>query len=382
MYEDMYSLYKSGDRWVGQVKIGTYENGKQKYKRFYAQRQKDVVRRVIEYLENDYILNNTNKKIGGATVEAFLTWYLKEIKVHQLKKTSWHREENTLESHILPRIGHYRLNQLTSEIIQSQLLQNLKDNGYSYSTVHKAYVFLNAALKYAQIQNRIKTNPCDGVIAPKKKLFKKGEVRFLNEEEISLLKEKALEKNEKGQYKYEAGRMIVFALHTGMRAGELCGLQWKDINFKNSTARINKVSATIYIDKKRTVTLEESTKSESSDRVIPLNDTAIEMLNIQKSAYPGGKAIPTDFITTNSSKIMRVDLISQRYNSLAKAAGIPNPKGIHTLRHTFASMMLKKGVDIKLVSEILGHSTIAITYENYIHILNEQKARAVALIDF
>ncbi len=62
MYEDMYSLYKSGDRWVAQVKIGTYENGKQKYKRFYSQRQKDVVRRVVEYLENDYILNNTNKK--------------------------------------------------------------------------------------------------------------------------------------------------------------------------------------------------------------------------------------------------------------------------------------------------------------------------------
>ncbi len=105
---------------------------------------------------------------------------MNEIKVHQLKRTSWHRDENTLKSHILPRIGHYRLNQLTPEIIQTQLLQNLKDSGYSYSTVHKAYVFLNAALKHAQIQNRIKTNPCDEVIAPKKKLFKKGEVRFLN----------------------------------------------------------------------------------------------------------------------------------------------------------------------------------------------------------
>ena len=79
--------------------------------------------------------------------------------------------------------------------------------------------------------------------------------------------------------------------------------------------------------------------------------------------------------------MVHVDTISDAYTNIAKTAGIEHPLGIHTLRHTFASLLIKKGVDIKIVSDILGHKDVAFTYNTYVHILEEQKVQAMSLLD-
>ena len=79
--------------------------------------------------------------------------------------------------------------------------------------------------------------------------------------------------------------------------------------------------------------------------------------------------------------MISVDVISNAYTNIAKAANINNPLGIHTLRHTFASLLIKKGVDIKIVSDILGHKDVSFTYNIYVHILEEQKTQAMSLLN-
>ena len=79
--------------------------------------------------------------------------------------------------------------------------------------------------------------------------------------------------------------------------------------------------------------------------------------------------------------MVHVDTLSDSYTNIAKTAGIENPLGVHTLRHTFASLLIKKGVDIKIVSDILGHKDVSFTYNIYVHILEEQKTQAMSLLD-
>ena len=130
--------------------------------------------------------------------------------------------------------------------------------------------------------------------------------------------------------------------------------------------------------KTRKVNLQASTKT-SDGRTIPLIKSAEDILNSIKSKY---QEINSDgFIINNSDKMVHVDTLSDSYTNIAKTAGIKNPLGIHTLRHTFASLLIKKGVDIKIVSDILGHKDVSFTYNIYVHILEEQKTQAMSLLD-
>ena len=176
---------------------------------------------------------------------------------------------------------------------------------------------------------------------------------------------------------------ILLAFQTGIRVGELAALKWSDIDFENKKIYVRKNIVTIYDyedteRKTRKVNLQASTKT-SEGRTIPLIKSAEDILNSIKSKY---QEINLDgFIINNSDKMVHVDTLSDSYTNIAKSAGIENPLGIHTLRHTFASLLIKKGVDIKIVSDILGHKDVSFTYNVYVHILEEQKIQAMNLLD-
>ena len=187
----------------------------------------------------------------------------------------------------------------------------------------------------------------------------------------------------------------MLVLYTGLRGGELCAIKWKDVDFKKRVINVCKNIIATYEDvkkesnfdisntstkkKKRVIKEQNSTKTESGNRYIPLNKSAIELL-YKLSKINGGNS--DDYIITGTRTPVSVDVISSAYTAIAKSAKIERPLGIHTLRHTFASLLIKKGVDIKIVSEILGHANITITYNLYIHLVKEQKAKAIDLLDF
>lgn len=373
------SVYKTKDgRWVAQIVIGKNENGKLKYKRFTSDKQYVVVEKMREFEQGFTQIKNANKSY----LSDFLTGYIFNVKKNVLKPSSFDREVRT-GNLINKYIGNYTFEQLSTPFIQTELINKLKDDNYSYSTIHKAYVLLNECLQYAVDTDKLDKNPCRLVKQPPKKMFEKKEIRWLSEDEIKLFKEQAVCKYKTGNDRYIYGLPISLIIYTGLRCGELAALKWSDIDFENKKIYIRKNIVTIYDyenteRKTRKVNLQVSTKT-SEGRTIPLIKSAEDILNSIKSKYQ--EINPDGFIINNSDKMVHVDTLSDAYTNIAKTAGIENPLGIHTLRHTFASLLIKKGVDIKIVSDILGHKDVSFTYNIYVHILEEQKTQAMSLLD-
>ena len=373
------SVYKTKDgRWVAQIVIGKSENGKLRYKRFTSDKQYVVIEKMREFEQGFTQIKNANKSY----LSDFLTGYIFNVKKNVLKPSSFDREVRT-GNLINKYIGNYTFEQLSTPFIQTELINKLKDDNYSYSTIHKVYVLLNECLQYAVDTDKLDKNPCRLVKQPPKKMFEKKEIRWLSEDEIRLFKEQAVCKYKTGNDRYIYGLPISLIIYTGLRCGELTALKWSDIDFENKKIYIRKNIVTIYDyedteRKTRKVNLQTSTKT-SDGRTIPLIKSAEDILNSIKSKYQ--EINPDGFIINNSDKMVHVDTLSDSYTNIAKTAGIENPLGIHTLRHTFASLLIKKGVDIKIVSDILGHKDVSFTYNIYVHILEEQKTQAMSLLD-
>lgn len=374
-----HSIYKTKDgRWIAQIVIGKTENGTLKYKRFSSDKQYVVLEKMREFEQGFTRTKDANKSY----LSDFLDGYIFNVKKNVLKPSSFDRDVRT--SNLIKRyIGDYLIEQLTAPFIQSDLINKLKEDGYSYSTIHKVYVLLNECLQYAVDTDKLIKNPCKLVKQPPKKMFERKEIRWLSEEEIDIFKKQATLKYKTGRERYIYGLPISLIIYTGLRCGELAALKWSDIDFENKKIYVKKNIVTVYDyetpnKKIRKVDLQASTKT-SEGRIIPLIKNAETILNNIKTRY---KTINRDdFIINNSNKMIAVDILSDAYTNIATAAGIEKPLGIHTLRHTFASLLIKKGVDIKIVSEILGHKDVAFTYNTYVHILEEQKEQAMKLLD-
>lgn len=373
------SIYKTKDgRWVGQIVIGKNENGTLKYKRFSSDKQYVVVEKMREF-EQGFTRTKDASKVYLCD---FLDGYIFNVKKNILKPASFDRDVRT-GNLIKKYIGDYLIEQLTAPFIQTELINKLKDNGYSYSSIHKVYVLLNECLQYAVDTDKIPKNPCRLVKQPPKKMFDKKEIRWFSEDEINIFKKQAVSQYKNGKNKYTYGLPICLVIYTGLRCGELAALKWSDIDFENKTISIRKNIITTYDYednqiKSPKIALQESTKT-SEGRKIPLIKSAENILNSIKSQY--NEVGLDNFVINNSNKMIAVYTLSDSYTNIATAAGIENPLGIHTLRHTFASLLIKKGVDIKIVSEILGHKDVSFTYNIYVHILEEQKVQAMNLLD-
>lgn len=375
-----HSIYKTKDgKWMGQIVIGKNENGTLKYKRFKSDKQYVVIEKMREFEQGFSYIKDASKSY----LSDFLDGYLFNVKKNVLKPTSFDRDVRT-GNLIKKHIGDYLLEQLTAPFIQAELINKLKDDNYSYSTIHKVYVLLNETLQYATDTDKLSKNPCRLVKQPPKKMFEKKEIRWLSEEEISLFKTQANSKHKNNTDRYMYGLPICFIIYTGLRCGELAALRWSDVDFDKKIINVQKNIITAYdydeSDAKELKSkIQDSTKT-SAGRKIPLIKSAENILNNLKDKY--GTISPDNFVVNNSpDKITNVNTLSYAYTSIATAAGIDNPLGIHTLRHTFASLLIKKGVDIKIVSEILGHKDVSFTYNIYVHILEEQKIQAMKLLD-
>ena len=180
---------------------------------------------------------------------------------------------------------------------------------------------------------------------------------------------------------YRLGNAIPLALNTGLRLAELVGLKWEDVSLED---RILTVSETRVVVKDRSgksgnkyITIEQdSAKSESSERTLYLNDEALAALSQLHDVTGGFKYV----LSTEDGGALSPRYLDRMLRKIAVLAGFPEEKiyGLHSLRHSFASRLFENGEDVKTVSEILGHSDITITYNTYIHLINDQKKTAIA----
>jgi len=331
-----------------------------------------------ELSKNDYV------EVQKITVQEYMNRWFLEVKMNELKPKSIDALEVTLRSQVYPAIGDIQIGGLTPNDIQV-MINDLTHKGYAHSTIKKAYMAVNACFKLGIEKEDVVKNPCRGVRLPKNLVRKQDDIKFFTKEEVDLICTEALTQYSNGKPKYRLGHAILVLLYTGMRIGELLGLRWADIDFNSKTVYVRK---NVVVVKNRDsdedgndspkwrLLEQDDTKTKASARIVTLNQKAINALKgIQEfngkfdhvmANSTGNILIPKNFDRMLRSVLIRCDL---------------EPCGAHVLRHTFASMLFKNGVEAKTVSELLGHSDVSVTYNTYIHLVKEQKQQAVDILD-
>lgn len=313
------------------------------------------------------LYDDNQPKYKSETIGEYILKWL-EYKRKKLKPTSFDRLDTTVTHQIIPILGDVCVNELTTVDIED-MIRFLKEEGYSYSTVKKAYEAIRSCMRYAVSQSIVDKNPADQAELSVKDFEINNKVKFWTDAEMDIFQKEAL-KIENGSYKYRFGNCFVLLMSTGIRVGEAIALQWSDIDFDKRQMNICKNIATVrnrssdiprkYID------VEQSTKTRNGNRKIPLNDVAIAALNNLQSASGNNNRL---FDTTYRS-------LDRMFKIILKNCNLPRT-GMHTLRHSFASKLFRLGVDVKIISDILGHSDISITYDTYVHVTQEQRKEAV-----
>ena len=290
------------------------------------------------------------------TVKQYLTHWLENVHRLEIELTSLECYRSILRTHLLPAFGHLQLNQLTRERIQVFCVEKL-DAGLSLSWIGQIHALLSAALKDAVIHRVLASNPCEYVKLPKRK---KRKPYILTPDECIRLVEAA-----RGRRLWF---LILVGLTTGARVGELCALHWEDIDLNNLRIHIHRNCARV----KGLGIIEKQPKSRSGFRRVILSQAVIAGIKEQRvyiedlRRRAGARWRNLDLVFPNKygSHLDRKSVLDELRVILIRL-GIDPKMRFHDLRHSAATLLFAAGVNPKVVSEALGHSSIAITLEMY-----------------
>lgn len=362
--------------WTGRICLGYKENGKQNIKAVYGKTESEVKKK-LKALQAE-IIKYDSINLPKLTLTELLTDWQTTAKKYELKSSSYDRLEQTINNNIVPYIGYLQITALTPQDIQNYI-NELTDKGYSYSTIKKSYNAVNAALKFALERDYIRKNPCIGIKLPKQIQRAKSDIEFFSDEEVNLISQSAISRYKTGRYKYKHGYAIIILLNTGLRVGELLALKWDNVDFVNKQIYVAETRGQI-IDRsdseQKYIMADRSTKTQSSCRYVPINAKTAEAL-----LYFKGLGYNNPYVMANSdSNVITYRNLFRVLSNILELNKI-NHGSLHTLRHTFATRLFRNNVDIKVISELLGHSDVSITYNIYTHVIQEQKKKAVDILD-
>lgn len=276
--------------------------------------------------------------------------------------------ESIAERHIIPNLGHYQLRQLNHQAIQ-EYYSKAKET-LTPRTVAKHHRLLSQALKYAVRQGFLARNPCDLVDAPK---WQPKPMRALTEGEASIFLEAA-----RSSLYYP---VYYTAISTGLRQAELCGLRWRDINFDTCSISVNQA-----LYKRSGVCKMVEPKTSHSRRRVAMTPKLALYLREYKAGRESFYLHLSQLLTLDSLVFSLVDkpcdpsMLSHDFAIIAKKAGLERVR-FHDLRHTFASLALERGAPAKVVSEALGHASVAFTLQTYAHVLSGMQEKAMELLN-
>jgi integrase len=272
-------------------------------------------------------------------------------------------------SHIISILGDYEINDLNNEIIQNYLISKSingrldEQGGLSSNTLKDHINLIKLTIKYAIKNNYIESFDLHFKIP---KSDKKNR-NLLNISEISILYNHLLVAN---TFKNIA---LMIAISTGIRIGEICALQYKDINFDQNYISISKTCQRINLNNKTTKVVITTPKSESSKRKIPISKEILNLLQLLDYNHE-------DFIVTGTQKVTEPRSFRNHLNITLKKLNLKKIK-FHELRHSFATILIESGADYKSVSDILGHSNINITINLYVHPQLDHNRKTIELFN-
>lgn len=338
----------------------------------------------IDIKNIDKILNTLNIKLDNSNCKKietalmvreeekkdkfkFYAVYWLKKKEFEVKKSTYCNYSNLLKNQIIPIIGDIKFYELNGDILQFFIYRVQSEHNLSEKTTKDCLGIVKQIIidgqeegiipRFAFSKRKLKYKKQE-LIGNVKKVYTEEEYRKIIQEILKNINNKKLG--------------ILLGLYTGMRIGELCALQFKDIDFKNKVINVTKTLQRTY-DPTKDINPSEiqitSTKTTSSTRTIPITE---EIVKILEKMNTGNE----NYVLTGKKKYTEPRTFRRSYQTFMKSIDI-EPLKFHSLRHTFASMNIENGADIKTISEILGHSDIDTTLKVYTHTSEKAKKKAI-----
>ena len=308
---------------------------------------------------------------GSLTVGEYLNRWLKDVK-DTVRESTYERNDQLVRLHIRPALGRIKLKALTIAHARWFYRERL-NSGLAPATVHKIHIVLHKALKAAVADGLTPRNVAAGLKLPR---ITREEIDPLSPEETRRLLDAASGDRLQALY--------VLAIATGLRQGELLALKWEDVDLERGVLRVRRTLT-------RTggkVSLGEP-KTKKSRRSVNLTSAAVKALHahlsrqLEEMERMGSLYRPGGLVFANEigGIINPSNLRNRSFARLLKRAGLPPNTRFHDLRHTCATLLLSRNVNSKIVSEMLGHSSIAITLDTYSHVLPTMQESAIRALE-
>ncbi len=278
------------------------------------------------------------------------------------KSKTYERYSEIVERHIIPHLGHFGMEELNVLVLQRYVTYlstsgNLKTGDrLAPNSVNTIITVIQSSLKTAYTLEFVKEYVGDKIKRPK---AQEKKVECFSATEQKQIEEYVLNRKDKlfG---------VVLCLYTGLRIGELLALEWSDIDFGRAELYVNK---TCHDGKDKSgvfMRIVDTPKTPSSIRIIPLPEQIMPLLwEIKKNSH-------SICVISNGERHVAIRSYQRRFDLVLQELNIPH-KGFHSLRHTFATRALECGMDVKTLSEILGHKDSSITLNRYVHAFMDHK---------
>lgn len=357
---------RSDGRWEGRYTAGyDPETGKRIIKNVLGKTQAEVKGKLKAAVEQAQQVDVIRR--DDYTVASWLwTWYELYSKPNVRPSTAEYYRRS-IEKHVVPRIGDIKLNRLTSRDIQ-KLYRDLQENGrlrevqrsknpgLSNATVRGIHMMLHNALDRAVKERLILRNPTEDCIIPK---LVKQEMKILHPEDMGVYLQAADER--------DVLPMFYLELVSGLRKGELVALLWSDLDPESYTISVSKQA----VVRSGEITVNRP-KTETSVRRVSIPREAVELLMWEHKKHPDN---PYMFPSPKTGGMYYPDSVVNLHKKILKDAGLEHIR-FHDLRHTFATMALQNGVDVKTVSTMLGHYDAGFTLRTYTHATRQKQDEA------
>ncbi len=310
-------------------------------------------------------------KAGKYTVGEWIEVWFQDYAKIKVRPSSHQTYQGYIHNHIRPNIGDIPLEKLTSLDLQKfykkLLAQGRVDRveakgqpkGLSAKTVRNIHQILSSAFKLAQEQRLILANPAEGCALPR---VEHQEMKTLTTVQLASFFREA---RESGVFE-----LYYLELATGLRRGELLGLKWEDVDLERGDLRVRRQVSRINGE-----VVEAPLKTKNAYRTLPLAEDTVSVLKEQRRKVGNS---PWVFPSPNGGPISP-DSVLHMLHRVLKRAGLPKVR-FHDLRHTFATLALQNGVDVKTVSGMLGHFSAGFTLDTYAHITSAAQRQAAQTV--
>lgn len=367
------NIHKRKDgRWEARYIKGRKEDKKAIYGYIYAKTYKEVKVKLHKTL----IDQNKKKNIKKITFnEIAEEWF--NYKKNFIKQSTYNKYFNTYINYIKEKLGFYYIEQISEKLVQNYILELSKNRNYrtneplSISTLKIVIYIIKSATNFAYKQEYIKLIQLE-IELPQQE---KKPIKILQKKEQKILENYLITK----QDCYSLS--ILICLYTGMRIGELCALKWNDVDFNNHIITVQQTIQRIQNKENKhipkTQLLITKPKTKNSIRRIPITSS---LYKIMKNYYIQNNEQPSYFVFRNK-KNDPIDprKIQEYFKQTIKRLNLTLIT-FHSLRHTFATRCIELGMDIKTLSEILGHSNVSTTMSIYVHSTESHKKKQMELL--